>query len=126
MPVGPSVDGKGWVNINNKCKCGHGMPLPESYGKYCSECGTRQPTWEEPPQYPGVKKNVPLVVSDVKDTGNFIPPLGQPYQLPDTRHRIGDWFYRTQHFTWVLSVMEDNQSEKMPMWVLDSTHLPEE
>ena len=45
--IGPSADGKGWVNINNRCACGRRMPLPESHGKHCPDCGTKVPTWEE-------------------------------------------------------------------------------
>lgn len=52
MPVGPSGDGNGWVNPNNRCQgrdreCGRLMPLPASHGRHCPDCGTRVLTWEE-------------------------------------------------------------------------------
>lgn len=63
----------------------------------------------------------------------FVPPLGEPYQLPKGRStstsqsRRGEWFYRTRHSTWVLRVTDDNrftpdEAAKIPVWVLDSTH----
>jgi len=50
--VGPSADGKAWVNPNNRCRglggaCGAPMPLPASHGRHCPQCGARVPTWEE-------------------------------------------------------------------------------
>lgn len=48
MPIGPSADGKHWVNINNECTdCKKSMPLPEMEGKHCPDCGTYQPTYLE-------------------------------------------------------------------------------
>jgi len=37
--IGPSAD--------DRCACGRRMPLPESHGKHCPDCGTKVPTWEE-------------------------------------------------------------------------------
>jgi len=38
-----------WINKDHKCRtgCRHPMPLPESQGKECPNCGHRQPTYEE-------------------------------------------------------------------------------
>lgn len=50
--MGPSADGKGWVNINNKCQgagCDQCMPLPQSHGKHCPKCGVRVLDWSEMP-----------------------------------------------------------------------------
>ena len=56
--MGPSADGSGWVNINNRCqgdagKCRRRMPLPANHGKHCPDCGTKVPTWEEMKHGPG-------------------------------------------------------------------------
>ncbi len=48
--MGPSDNGKGWVNTNNRCRgtgCDQRMPLPQSHGKHCPDCGTRVSTWPE-------------------------------------------------------------------------------
>ncbi len=48
--MGPSSDGKGWVNYNNTCRgadCDQRMPLPDSHGKHCPKCGTKVATWDE-------------------------------------------------------------------------------
>lgn len=41
--MGPSADGKGWVNLNHTCSCGERLPLPEWADKFCPNCGRRQP-----------------------------------------------------------------------------------
>ena len=45
--MGPSADGKHWVNNNHRCACGQSMPLPQSEGMHCPKCGKREPTHQE-------------------------------------------------------------------------------
>jgi len=65
------------------------------------------------------------VLVEEGDIPEFVPPLGEPYQLPDTG-QIREWFYRTRHSTWVLRVADDNrfpshEAAKLPVWALYST-----
>ena len=46
--VGISSNGEHWVDFNHKCsRCKHPMPLPDMEGKFCPNCGDREPTFRE-------------------------------------------------------------------------------
>ena len=78
--IGPSADGNGWVNINNKCAgCGTRMPLPESHGKHCPDCGLRVLTWEEMRPVPRAELPKPATCCPkcgVKGSGRFCTECG--------------------------------------------------
>jgi len=72
--MGPSADGTGWVNFNNKCSCGYHMPLPASHGKHCPKCGIQVATYLEMQGKPTCKS----CGKTTNTTDNFCTECGKP------------------------------------------------
>lgn len=75
--MGPSANGTGWVNYNNKCPCGYYMPLPASHGKHCPKCGVQVATYPEMQGKGKSKSTCRSCGEAISDTDNFCIECGE-------------------------------------------------